>query len=52
MPPSHSRDYEKHTLFSKKTYQQGKKGTVASDAVNGPANLIAHTPHTPEGVST
>ena len=27
-------------------------GTVASDAVNGAANLIAHTVHTPEGVST
>jgi integrase len=27
-------------------------GTVASDAVNGAANLIAHTTHTPEGVST
>ena len=27
-------------------------GTVASDAVNGAANLIARTPHTPEGVST
>jgi integrase len=26
-------------------------GTVASDAVNGAANLIAHTMHTPEGVS-
>jgi hypothetical protein len=26
-------------------------GTVASDAVNGAANLIAHTVHTPEGVS-
>jgi hypothetical protein len=25
-------------------------GTVASDAVNGAANLIAHTVHTPEGV--
>jgi integrase len=25
-------------------------GTVASDAVNGAANLIAHTMHTPEGV--
>jgi integrase len=27
-------------------------GTVASDAVNGAANLIAHTTHTPERVST
>ena len=27
-------------------------GTVASDAVNGAANLIAHTVHTPEVVST
>jgi integrase len=26
-------------------------GTVASDAVNGAANLIAHTVHTPEGVT-
>ena len=26
-------------------------GTIASDAVNGAANLIAHTVHTPEGVS-
>jgi integrase len=26
-------------------------GTVASDAVNGAANLIAHTVHTPEGVN-
>ena len=26
-------------------------GTVASDAVNGAAKLIAHTAHTPEGVS-
>ena len=26
-------------------------GTVASDAVNGAANLIAHTVHSPEGVS-
>ena len=26
-------------------------GTVASDAVNGAANLIAHTVHTPEGAS-
>ncbi len=25
-------------------------GTIASDAVNGAANLIAHTVHTPEGV--
>ena len=25
-------------------------GTVASDAVNGAANLIAHTVHTPEAV--
>jgi integrase len=27
-------------------------GTVASDTVNGAANLIAHTVHTPEGAST
>ena len=27
-------------------------GTVASDAVNGAANLIAHTTHTQQGVST
>ena len=25
-------------------------GTVASNAVDGPTNLIAHTVHTPEGV--
>ena len=29
----------------------GLIGAVASDAVNGAANLIAHTVHTPEGVS-
>lgn len=27
-------------------------GTVASDALNRAANLIAHTVHTPEGLST
>jgi hypothetical protein len=36
-----TRDYEKHTLFSKKTYKQGKKAIITRSH-RGPLDQITH----------